>query len=253
MINCGECTGSKQALCFEAIDRFNSSFLDISDSIDGPDFDDVDPFALAQGLGKIGRLFAGDQTALEDIQNDPVFGINTESATAQRESVETLVSDMRSIGCELEPQQIVFKGVFGALQNAILEEATAGIDFNDILPVDRPTRKSIIEDLGEDVSDEFRQSATKLDELLGRTDQYLQRPTFETEEQRITRIQGLLGQSEDVISEVHNLIKTTLKDVEQDKQSARSEYIANQGWNPENLDFSQKLEIKAHLKELGYK
>lgn len=56
--------------------------------------------------------------------------------------------------------------------------------------------------------------------------------------------------SQDVpsIAEVRDIAESLTARKADDLQRARDQYIADQGWDPEKLDFSQELEIKMHLK-----
>lgn len=250
MINCGECSGSKQALCIEAFDTYKKAFIEDMNS----NSDDFDPFTAAQTIGLLGRVLSGDTTALEHMTSDPILGGS--SVTNAQESTKALVSEVRSFGCALEPHQIIMKAMFGSIQDVILEEAAAAANYDSLLPSVQERRPALLEGLEDDenISPEFKERARELDDILSRIESETTsiRPQFETEEQKESRLKQILEGSEELIGSTHRLLDTVKRDVEIDKQNARTQYIVEQGWDPENLDFSQKLDVKAHLKELGY-
>lgn len=234
----------------EAYERFDASFVEISDRNDVFDNKDVDPFTVAQSVGTIFRVIAGDTSAIEEIVKDPVFGGTPEFQEESGAAINTLVSDVRSIGCELEPAQIILKGISGAIQRVIIEEAAADTDFDSAFP----TAPSFADELGDDVSDEFKANARRLDELTARINATsARRPLHETPEQREQRLSLLLRHAEEATAGARELIDIVKRDTANEMEQARLSYIQSQGWDPDNLDFSQRLDTKMHLKSLGYR
>jgi len=237
----------------EAFEKFDKSFAGIAER--NGSGADMDPFVVAQGVGIIFRVIAGDMTAIEEIVNDPVLGGSDQFRQESEEAVSTLVSDVRAIGCELEPTQIIMKGISGAIQRAIIEDAVELTDFDSaITTISSPETASLAGELDDDVSEEIMANARQLDDITARLlERTGNRHILETPEQNEQRILDLLSLANEASEGARELIGIVKREEATDMEQARSAYIQAQGWDPDKLDFSQRLDTKMHLKSLGFR
>jgi hypothetical protein len=62
-----------------------------------------------------------------------------------------------------------------------------------------------------------------------------------------------VADSTEIIRERRSREQGRQEELAKARSSALASYVAAQGWDPENLNFSQKLDLKMHLRSLGYR
>ena len=97
-------------------------------------------------------------------------------------------------------------------------------------------------------------NARQLDDITARLlERTGNRHILETPEQNEQRILDLLSLANEASEGARELIGIVKREEATDMEQARSAYIQAQGWDPDKLDFSQRLDTKMHLKSLGFR
>lgn len=65
------------------------------------------------------------------------------------------------------------------------------------------------------------------------------------------RLDDLLAESRVLLAEAKNIRDQSLKDIESSRAEETEAYCLKNSWDPDNLRYDQRLEIKMHLKKLG--
>ncbi len=216
------------------------------------DINPMNAIAMMKLLGQIAN--AGDLSGL----HESAKGIDFTGVPDATDLMNVGFNRLREAGCSLDDQSYGIRliqymnGNFVTVLSRITEEEMVrnlGQDV-DILSTDDTSLKNVLGNAGIELSsslNEFDDLASVDPELRGGLGK-----TMSELGSVLDEIRGLVGEPEVDYSLPDRPIMNHQTALEDQKIVERARFIESQGWDQDNLNFTQKLEIKDHLREQGY-